>query len=567
MTLAWELGALPRASERVGRYTVVAEVAHGGMAAVYAAKLEHASGFGKLYALKLLLPSLASERRFVDMFMDEARIAAQLQHPHLVQVFDIGEHRGLPFMVMEYLRGQSFSQVLRRGRTGPLALPPALALEILAQACAGLHSAHELRSVDGELLHVVHRDVSPQNIHVSYDGTTKVVDFGIAAARGRVTKTQTGELKGKLSYIAPEQVRRGAECTRQADLWAIGVMAWEIMARRSLFRGADDAETLWNVLHKAVPDLGELAPELSSEVVEVVMQCLQRDPLARPATAAALGRVLGLAASSLRPNAAEELAGWVCEAFVAEKTREDERLSAALRDRLPALQAPEPDSGRVRVQLQPAEGRTIVERRPRALTMGTMAGALLGAFALGWWLLAEEVGARPETRGPGSAARSTPVADPGRPSTGAAAAGIAAEQPAVAEASAAATAEGRGRAEILARSSGLPASPDGAGLTVPVAAATVHASVSEDIRLVLVDGVIHSERPLEIRIPFGGSSVVTLVGSDGRMQERTISEADEGAELGLLSPEASPGSHARRVRRDARSRGAPGSLLPSPYRR
>jgi serine/threonine-protein kinase len=324
------------------RYDVVAEVAHGGMAAVYAVR-RHAGAVNKVLAMKVLLPHLAADPRFVEMFLDEARIAAQIQHPNVVQMFDVGEHKGRPFMVMEYLRRQSLAAVLRKED-----LPRAILFGIFASAASGLHGAHEATDLEGRPLGIVHRDVSPQNVHVGYDGQVKVVDFGIARAAGRITTTRTGEVKGKLDYLAPEQLHKRVEIDRRADLWALGVMAWQAIAREHLFRGETDADTMFNVLNKEPPDIQGIASDLPDEVAACIMQCLARDPDARPESASKVAEVFAHAARF----SSEDLREVMSSRFAVPRAVEEERLAAAMRESPPGpLVEDEASSGRVKVEL------------------------------------------------------------------------------------------------------------------------------------------------------------------------------------------------------------------------
>lgn len=314
-----QLGYLPQIGETIDRYVVLAELAHGGMAAVYA--VGRSTGhFDKLLAMKVMLPHLVGEKQFVDMFVDEARIAAHVQHPNVVQVFDVGQHKDTPFMVMEYLRGQSLSAVRRR-----VQLTAGESLEILARAAEGLHAAHETRDRTGAPLGVVHRDVSPQNIHVGYDGSVKVVDFGIAAAQGRITQTRTGEVKGKLSYAAPEQLRSGRVVDRRLDIWALGVIAWEMLAGQRLFKGESDVDTMYNVLNKTPARLSGVP----AEVAEIVASCLQRNVDLRPANASEVAQVFHAAAVRLGADPSQ-LATQVETAFAKERAVEEERIASAL---------------------------------------------------------------------------------------------------------------------------------------------------------------------------------------------------------------------------------------------
>jgi serine/threonine-protein kinase len=321
-----KLGTLPAIGATVDRYQIIAEVAHGGMAVVYAARRVGAGRFDKLLAIKMMLPHLITEHRFVQMFLDEASIAARIQHPNVVQVFDVGSFDRSPYLVMEYLRGQALSTVLRS--EPPLAR--GLVYAIFAAAAEGLHAAHEARASDGSLLGVVHRDVSPQNIHVGYDGTVKVIDFGIAAAEGRISSTRTGEVKGKIAYMAPEQLHKKFAVDRRTDLWALGVLAWSTFAGGRLFTGESDTDTIWNVMHGPIDDIGAIDPELPAELAGCIMACLSREPHARPASAAEIAACFRRAALAQNAGAAE-LAAHMQAAFRDERAAEEARISDAVR--------------------------------------------------------------------------------------------------------------------------------------------------------------------------------------------------------------------------------------------
>jgi eukaryotic-like serine/threonine-protein kinase len=301
------LTPLPQPGELVDRYSVVTPIAQGGMAAVYAVRRKGLEGFDKLLAMKVLLPHLAAERRFVDMFLDEARVAARLQHANLAQVFDSGLHRGLPYLVMEFLHGKSLAQCQLRAAECGRRLSEPFILSVLGAAATGLHAAHETRGDTGQWLGIVHRDVSPQNLHVGYDGQVKVVDFGISLAAGRLSITRTGEVKGKLCYVAPEQLDERAPIDRRADVWALGVVAWEAFAGQRLFARDSDSRTLFSVLSEPVPSLAERAPTLAPSLVELITRCLSRDPSGRPPTAEAVAQVLLASAPAVPgPSIAQE---------------------------------------------------------------------------------------------------------------------------------------------------------------------------------------------------------------------------------------------------------------------
>lgn len=277
---------------RLGRYRVVCELASGGMATV---NLAIADGLDKLLALKIIHPHLAKEDSFVHMFLDEARIASSVTHRNVCNVFDYGEQDGRYYMAMDYLAGSTLRDVIRRlrGRRNKLSGQrlAAYVSYIISQACEGLHAAHELRDNQGALMDVVHRDVSPHNLFVTYDGNVSVVDFGIARASDRLQQTATGVLKGKFSYMAPEQIRQSS-IDRRADIWALGVCLWEALTQRRLFVRATQADTLMSVMMDAIKPPSEVDPTLPRELDAIVLKALSRNPEERYRTARDMGRDL-----------------------------------------------------------------------------------------------------------------------------------------------------------------------------------------------------------------------------------------------------------------------------------
>ena len=215
-----------------GRYELLRPVARGGMAIVWLARVKGKLGFEKLVAVKTILPHLAKDESFRTMFLDEARIASRIRHPHVASMEDLGEDDGTLYMVLEWIHGDSLARLFDAASKSGRPVPLDVLLRILADACAGLHSAHELRGEDGRSLDVVHRDVSPQNLLVTSAGVTKVIDFGIAKALDRVAEqTRVGLLKGKVEYSAPEAVRM-KPCDRRVDVWALGVILYQFLAGR-----------------------------------------------------------------------------------------------------------------------------------------------------------------------------------------------------------------------------------------------------------------------------------------------------------------------------------------------
>jgi serine/threonine-protein kinase len=297
--------------KRLGRYTLVRELGSGGMASVYLARVHGTGGFEKLVALKLVHRHLASDDQFIDMFLDEARIAARISHPNVCGVFDFGETDGVYFIAMEYLLGVPLSDVIRSAarRDDPGAGQDAVALtcHLLGQACEGLHAAHEAKGPDGEPLNVVHRDVSPHNLFVTFDGHVKVVDFGIASAENQLHETATGHVKGKFAYMAPEQLQ-GKAVDRRADIWSVGVVAWEMLTRRRLFRRRTTMETLFATTSDEVVAPSSIDPRIPPEVDQVVLRALERNRSRRFSTAREMGRELRRIAGTLGAPEVEE---WV----------------------------------------------------------------------------------------------------------------------------------------------------------------------------------------------------------------------------------------------------------------
>jgi len=261
--------------DRLDRYELLCAVAEGGMGTVWLARLGGKHGFERLVAIKTILPSYAWDPKFRRMFLDEARIAATIVHPNVAQILDLGEERGILYFVMEWVDGASLRSLVKAVEEKGDVFPTAMALRIAADTCAGLHAAHEVRHPDGSSLGVVHRDVSPQNILITTAGVTKVIDFGIAKARGRAaSETATGEIKGKARYMSPEQAL-GCKVDRRADVWAVGVILYETLTGKPLSTARTPFEAVTELLHgaKRTP----LAPHIPAPVATVVERALAPD--------------------------------------------------------------------------------------------------------------------------------------------------------------------------------------------------------------------------------------------------------------------------------------------------
>ena len=267
----------------LGKHRLIAELGHGGMAEVYLAVVRGPAGFNKLVVLKQIRPQLAEDPELLGMFLDEARLAARLNHPNVVQTNEVGQERGRYFISMEYLEGQPLNRVLHRlQRTG--GLPLHLHLRAVSEVLAGLHHAHEITDYDGTPLGVVHRDITPHNIFLTYDGQVKVVDFGIAKALISSSETRTGVLKGKVAYMAPEQAR-GEQVDRRADLFSIGILMWEAATGKRLWKGIPDLSILQRLLSGDIPAPREINPEVPERLDAIILKCLALDREARYATA------------------------------------------------------------------------------------------------------------------------------------------------------------------------------------------------------------------------------------------------------------------------------------------
>ncbi len=292
----------PRIGDALGPYRLCVEIGGGGMASVFLAQARQGRqtlGLPRFVALKCIRPDLATDPRFHEMFLDEARIAIQIKHANVCNVLDFDEHHGTYYLAMEFLSGQTLAAVQRqlttttaRGATEPAgAALYAVFARILESVCEGLHAAHEATNNDGTPLHIVHRDVSPENLFVTYDGNVKVFDFGGAYAAERDHATRTGFLKGKCRYLAPE-VLGGNKPDRRADIWALGVVAWEMLVQRHLFDQPNDLAILRAVGEMEIPPPSTLCPGLPSLLDEVVMRALERDPDKRYQTSREFGRAL-----------------------------------------------------------------------------------------------------------------------------------------------------------------------------------------------------------------------------------------------------------------------------------
>ena len=295
--------------QTLDRYELVYPVARGGMARVWVAKLRGKHGFEKMVALKTILPTFAEDQRFRRMFLDEAKIASGIEHVNVAQILDLGEQAGQLYLVMEWVDGDSLQELDRAAEKAGGALPIPVLVRVLADACAGLHAAHELCDAQGKALNVVHRDVSPQNILISSKGIVKVIDFGVVKARRRATEeTTTGTIKGKLQYMAPEQAL-GHGVDRRADIWSVGATLYRLLARRPVFRGTSPLSTYKRLTSPSPPE--PLPANVPGALSTIVLKALAFDPERRYATAAELGSALEALLQGPYQTSAREVAACV----------------------------------------------------------------------------------------------------------------------------------------------------------------------------------------------------------------------------------------------------------------
>lgn len=279
-------------TRQLDRYELIGEIASGGMATVFLARRDGAGGFQRLVAIKRLHPHLAHQQEFVEMFLDEARLAAAIHHPHVVPIL---ESENGSYVVMEFIEGDTLAGLTARALDRGVMLPRAVALRIVLDALAGLHAAHQLKDGEGRLLGLVHRDCTPQNILVGSDGSSRLTDFGVARAASRLTITRSQMVKGKIAYLSPEQATAG-ELDRRSDLFTMGIVLWEALAGQPLFLTDNESMTITRLLNGPIPSVRQYAPDVSPELEEVCARALQRKASQRYPTAAAMAEALEAAA-------------------------------------------------------------------------------------------------------------------------------------------------------------------------------------------------------------------------------------------------------------------------------
>lgn len=377
-----------------GKYLLLERLSVGGMAEVFRAKSQGVQGFEKIIAIKRILPTLATESEYVQMFVDEAKLASSLRHPNICQVFELGRVEATHYMAMEYVWGKDLLAVSQRLHTVHQRMPTPLACSFLSKVCRALDYAHQKTDERGAPLHIVHRDCSPQNILLSFDGDVKLVDFGIAKSASRTTRTEAGVLRGKYRYMAPEQVS-GQPVDHRADIFALGAVLFECLTGTALFEGATEFAILDNVRNVNLAPLGAAAASLDDRLVRVLRTCLAKDPNHRYARCSDLGAELdAILASMPEPTTDKKCSLWMRTLFASEVTAQ---LKAQRADAEAGLAGLYKGESAAAVALSPAMVFGAIEETPGATTLDPPP-ALLAALAAAEHEPARKSGTSPQIR-------------------------------------------------------------------------------------------------------------------------------------------------------------------------
>ena len=311
------LNSAQQAGRVVGRYVLYDEIASGGMATIHLGRMIGQVGFARTVAIKRLHPHFARDPEFVAMFIDEARLAAGIRHPNVVATLDVVALEGDLFLVMEYVEGDSLSHLVKRVQARDQRIPPGVVSGIVSNVLYGLHAAHTAKDERGEALHIVHRDVSPQNVLVGLDGVARVVDFGVAKASRRIMETEAGRIKGKFRYMAPEQVKAD-KFDHRVDVFAAGIVLWEALTGQGLFVADEPMRTMSKVLDHPIEPPSTLVHGLPSGVDAVVLRALERSPATRYQSA----REMAIDLENALPPAVPRLIGEWVDSLVGETLRQ-----------------------------------------------------------------------------------------------------------------------------------------------------------------------------------------------------------------------------------------------------
>ncbi|HEY6723674.1 MAG TPA: protein kinase [Polyangiaceae bacterium] len=401
-----------QAGQVLGRYELLLPIAAGGMAMVWAARMRGTRGFQKIVAVKTMLPKLSEDAQFEQMFLDEASLASQIRHPNAVEILDLGEQGGVLYLVMEWIEGIPLNQLMKAAKRQG-GVPAKVAVRIAMQTCAGLHAAHELKDANGNLVGLVHRDVSPQNILVTFDGVTKVVDFGVAKATAAGDgATQAGQIKGKVGYMAPEQVR-GEAIDRRVDVFALGIVLYALTTGKHPFRRESEAATMYNICApQAVMAPSKVVPNYPAELEAVIMKALEKDRDKRFASANDVLKALDKLPEELRATTDHDVGEFVQTLLGARREERKRALTEALERA--DLQAQTQSgtrqaiqggsSGQNRAMAEVGSGITTGNLEPAAdfggfkrpgLLLGAAAGVLILAGAIAYTMVGNDKPAPP----------------------------------------------------------------------------------------------------------------------------------------------------------------------------
>lgn len=493
----------------IGRYEVAGRLATGGMGEILLARMRGPGGFERAVVIKRILPHLADHESAVRMFLDEARIVAGIRHPNVIQVHELIHDQSNLCIVMEYLEGESLSGVMRRMQTRGKMLDARLCAHVVSELAAGLHAAHELRDADGNPGGLVHRDVSPQNTFITYDGIVKILDFGIAYFHARRTKTETGTLRGKFEYMSPEQCL-AKSLDRRSDVFALGVVLYELTTGHRLFRRKNQLLTLRAIVEETVMAPTQVVPGYPRPLEEIVMRALAKDPDERYQSAAEMRRDLVQAAHSASGALPDEALASLMGDLFRERREEKRAMLTRLRagDTVDSVPEPEVDEDvelptmdelRASVVItQPTDNASTTEASPvpsrrSRFAMGAVVVGIAGvAVAIA---VQRNAGTDRTVTGPAlSASTSESI-----------------------------TAEGVVSA---------PAEPPAASVTLHIESSPPNAAVS-------LSGVERGRTPVDVEVPRGGEAIVIVLERGGyeMLKERVVPDVDQRLRL-VMKPQS-----------------------------
>ncbi len=370
---------------QIGRYTILEKLAVGGMAVVYLAFETGDSGLQRLVVIKQILPQFEDNTTFLKMFQQEARLAANINHPNVVEIHELGSWRSQPFLAMEYVSGVPLNILMRKAKEQGTPFPVGVAIGIISQACSGAHAAHELKDTFGHPAHLVHRDLTPHNLMISEGGHIKILDFGVAKANTNQDKTETGMLKGKLPYMSPEQLWQ-TDLDRRSDVFTLGVVFWELLSGDKLFARDAEVATINAVLNGILPKIESLRPDVSPALASVAIGALHKEADKRTPTAKAFGVALQAQAREAQLDSSEDairgfVEGLLGSSLEARRTQVSAQIERSINASPPGLSEASPPLAQASSLLTSVTSVTTVAGVKRGIVVGGI-GATVGAAAL-----------------------------------------------------------------------------------------------------------------------------------------------------------------------------------------